>query len=61
VATLAAAVGANLAKADATTILAARTIIVKSVMAHHLLVLICAQPWASLRCTEDKPMACRHH
>jgi hypothetical protein len=49
VATSAAAVGANLANADATTILAARTIIVKSsVMAHQLLVLICAQPWTSL-------------
>src|SRR4029077_19147856 len=37
----AAAVGGNLAKADGTNILAARTIIVKSsVMAHHLLVLI---------------------
>jgi hypothetical protein len=35
--TSAAAVGANLAKADATTILEVRTIIVKSsVMAHHL-------------------------
>src|ERR1700688_4915128 len=65
--TSAAAVGANLAKADATMILAARTIIVKSsVMAHLLFAQILfaqiyASQFASVRCAEDKLMARRHH